>query len=89
MAKSRGKRIPKTVLKLPNLEQSKSAVLNSLTSASSKRSSHKDRSRTPLSSAALKFVISGKGLLAASQRKCSRISRSRGRLRRARRASVG
>jgi hypothetical protein len=38
MAKSRRKRTPKTVLKLPDLEQSKSAVLNSLTSASSKRS---------------------------------------------------
>jgi hypothetical protein len=38
MAKSKRKRVPKTVLKLPNLEQSKSAVLNSLTSASSKRS---------------------------------------------------
>jgi len=35
MAKSRRKRTPKTVLKLPDLEQSKSAVLNSLTSASS------------------------------------------------------
>jgi hypothetical protein len=38
MAKSKRKRAPKTVLKLPDLEQSKSAVLNSLTSASSKRS---------------------------------------------------
>lgn len=38
MAKSRRKRVPKMVLKLPDLEQSKSAVLNSLTSASSKRS---------------------------------------------------
>jgi hypothetical protein len=38
MAKSKHKRIPKTVLKLPDLEQSKSAVMNSLTSASSKRS---------------------------------------------------
>jgi len=38
MAKSRRKRGPKTVLKLPDLEQSKSAVLNSLASASSKRS---------------------------------------------------
>jgi hypothetical protein len=38
MAKSKHKRVPKTVLKLPDLEQSKSAVLNSLTSASSKRS---------------------------------------------------
>lgn len=38
MAKSRRKRVPKTVLKLPDLEQSNSAVLNSLTSASSKRS---------------------------------------------------
>jgi hypothetical protein len=37
MAKSRRKRTPKTVLKLPDLEQSKSAVL-SLTSTSSKRS---------------------------------------------------
>src|SRR5664280_2771587 len=36
--KSKRKRVPKTVLKLPDLEQSKSAVLNSLTSASSKRS---------------------------------------------------
>jgi hypothetical protein len=38
MAKSKRKRVPKTVLKLPDLEQSKSAVLNSLTSASAKRS---------------------------------------------------
>jgi integrase len=38
MAKSKRKRVPKTVLKLPDLEQSKSAVLNSLASASSKRS---------------------------------------------------
>jgi hypothetical protein len=30
MAKSKRKRVPKTVLKLPDLEQSKSAVLNSL-----------------------------------------------------------
>jgi hypothetical protein len=33
MAKSKHKRTPKTVLKLPDLEQSKSAVMNSLTSA--------------------------------------------------------
>ena len=38
MANSKRKRFPKTVLKLPDLEQSKSAVLNSLTSSSSKRS---------------------------------------------------
>jgi site-specific recombinase XerD len=38
MAKSKHKRTPKTVLKLPDLEESKSAVMNSLTSASSKRS---------------------------------------------------
>ena len=38
MAKSKRKRVPKTVLKLLDLEQSKSAVLNSLTSSSSKRS---------------------------------------------------
>jgi site-specific recombinase XerD len=38
VAKSKRKRVPKTVLKLPDLEQSKSAVLTSLTSASSKRS---------------------------------------------------
>jgi hypothetical protein len=31
MAKSKRKRVPKTNLKLPDLEQSKSAVLNSLT----------------------------------------------------------
>jgi hypothetical protein len=37
-AKSKRKRAPKTVLKLPDLEQSKSAVLNSLTSPSSQRS---------------------------------------------------
>ena len=36
--KSKKKRVPKTVLKLPDLEQSKSAVLNSLTSPSSQRS---------------------------------------------------
>jgi integrase len=36
--KSKKKRAPKTVLKLPDLEQSKSAVLNSLTSPSSQRS---------------------------------------------------
>jgi site-specific recombinase XerD len=40
MAKSKNKRkrAPKAILKLPDLEQSKSAVLNSLTSPSSKRS---------------------------------------------------
>lgn len=38
MAKSKRKRVSKTVLKLPDLEQSKSAVLNGLTSTSSKRS---------------------------------------------------
>ncbi|MGC1906237.1 MAG: hypothetical protein WA715_20625, partial [Candidatus Acidiferrum sp.] len=37
MAKSKRKRVPKTILKLPDLERSKSAVLNSL-STSSKRS---------------------------------------------------
>ena len=31
-AKAKRKRAPKTILKLPDLEQSKSAVLNSLTS---------------------------------------------------------
>jgi hypothetical protein len=36
MAKSKRKRVPKAVLKLPDLEQSKSAVSNSLTSSSSK-----------------------------------------------------
>ena len=35
--KSKRKRAPKTILKLPDLEQSKSAVLNSLTSPSSQR----------------------------------------------------
>jgi hypothetical protein len=38
MAKSKRKRVAKTVLKLPDLEQSKSAVMNSSASASSKRS---------------------------------------------------
>jgi hypothetical protein len=38
MAKSKHKRTPKTVLKLPDLEQSKSAVMNSLTLATSRRS---------------------------------------------------
>jgi integrase len=38
MAKNKCRRTPKTVLKLPDLEQSKSAVLNSLTSLSSQRS---------------------------------------------------
>ena len=38
MGKNKRKRNPKTVLKLPDLEQSKSAVLNSLTSRSSQRS---------------------------------------------------
>jgi len=37
MAKSKRKRTPKSVLKLPDLEQSRSAVLNSLTSSSSQR----------------------------------------------------
>jgi len=37
MAKSKRKRTPKSVLKLPDLEQSRSAVLNSLTSPSSQR----------------------------------------------------
>ena len=35
--KEKGRRIPKHVLKLPDLEQSRSAVLNSLTSRSSQR----------------------------------------------------
>jgi hypothetical protein len=38
MAKNKRKCNPKAVLKLPDLEQSKSAVLNSLTSPSSRRS---------------------------------------------------
>jgi hypothetical protein len=38
MANKKRKRTPKTVLKLSDLEQSKSAVLNSLTSPSSQRS---------------------------------------------------
>src|SRR5450755_1564399 len=38
MANKKRKLSPKTVLKLPDLEQSKSAVLNSLTSHSSRRS---------------------------------------------------
>jgi len=38
MANKKRKLSPKTVLKLPDLEQSKSAVLNSLTSHSSQRS---------------------------------------------------
>ena len=38
MTKSKRKRTPKAVLKLPDLEQSKSAVLNSLTPSSSQRS---------------------------------------------------
>jgi len=38
MAKNKRKRIPKTVLTLPDLEQSKSAVLNSLPPISSRRS---------------------------------------------------
>src|SRR6202163_3054503 len=37
-SKVKRKRTPKSVLKLPDLEQSKSAVLNSLTSPSSQRS---------------------------------------------------
>jgi hypothetical protein len=38
MANKKRKLTPKTILKLPDLEQSKSAVLNSLTSPSSQRS---------------------------------------------------
>jgi hypothetical protein len=38
MAKNKRKRNPKSVLKLPDLEQAKLAVLNSLTSQSSRRS---------------------------------------------------
>jgi hypothetical protein len=38
MSKPKLKRTPKTVLRLPDLEQSKSAVLNSLASQSSRRS---------------------------------------------------
>jgi hypothetical protein len=38
MAKNKRNRNPKSVLRLPDLEQSKSAVLNSLTSQSSQRS---------------------------------------------------
>jgi hypothetical protein len=37
MPKSKRKRNPKTILRLPDLEQSRSAVLNSLTSPSSQR----------------------------------------------------
>jgi hypothetical protein len=37
MPKSRRKRVARTVLKLPDLEQSKSAVLNSLASPNSRR----------------------------------------------------
>jgi predicted component of type VI protein secretion system len=37
MAKSKRKRTPESVLNLPDLEQSRSAVLNSLTSPSSQR----------------------------------------------------
>ena len=36
--KTKRKKLPKTVLKLPDLEHSRSAVLNSLASASSRRS---------------------------------------------------
>jgi hypothetical protein len=36
-SKTKRKRTPKSILKLPDLEQSKSAVLNSLTSPSSQR----------------------------------------------------
>ena len=49
--KTKRKKPPKTVLKLPDLEQSKSAVLNSLASASSQRlrtSALWMQSRTPL-----------------------------------------
>jgi hypothetical protein len=38
-AKTKRKKLPKTVLKLPDLEQSKSALLISLVSASSQRTS--------------------------------------------------
>src|SRR5437764_13932023 len=38
MAKQKRKRTPKTILRLPDLEHSKTAVLNSLTSPSSRRS---------------------------------------------------
>lgn len=38
MTKRAKKRIPKTILKLPDLEHSKTAVLNSLSSLSSRRS---------------------------------------------------
>ena len=38
MAKSIKRKSPKTILKLPDLEQSKTAVLNSLASPSSRRS---------------------------------------------------
>lgn len=37
MSKSRKKRMPKRVLALPDLEQAKSAVLNTLTSVSGQR----------------------------------------------------
>jgi len=37
MAKSKRKQTPKSVMKLPDLEQSRSAILNSLTSPSSQR----------------------------------------------------
>lgn len=40
IGKEKRKRIPKYVLKLPDLEQSRSAVLNSLTSRSSQRTNN-------------------------------------------------
>ena len=44
-SKEKRKRIPKHVLRLPDLEQSKSAVLNSLTSRSSQRTYDTDQDR--------------------------------------------
>jgi hypothetical protein len=41
-SKSRKKKSPKRVLALPDLEQAKTAVLNSLTSASGQRTCHVD-----------------------------------------------
>ncbi len=67
MAKSsnpKRKKAPKTVLKLPDLEQSKSAVLNSLVSASSQRSYGKQ------SPAPWRDLQPGKGIPDQSERGC-------------------
>jgi hypothetical protein len=65
MAKRRSKRISKTILKLPDLEHFKSAVLNSLASLSSRRSYDPGFHRLVLLRAASSLQQNGRKVLMA------------------------